>query len=95
MNNITAHISEKSLKLVEENQYTFSVSKDATKGQVKSFVKKMYKVDPISVNIVNIKGKVKGQGQKSGQRANISKAIVRLNAKQKIAEFNVGETNEK
>lgn len=78
------HISEKSTRVSEHNQYVFVVSPSATKADVKAAVEKMFDVDVVSVNIANIKGKLKTFRFRPGRKAAIRKAYVRLVAGQSI-----------
>ncbi len=77
-------ITEKSHALSQTGRYVFLVDKSANKPEVKKAIKAIYKVDPINVNIVNIKGKTKRVGAKFGQKSGYKKAIVKLKAGQKI-----------
>lgn len=72
------HISEKSARLGESNQYVFVVAPTATKGDVKAAVEQMFDVKVDSVNIVNSKGKVKSFRFRQGVRQGKRKAYVRL-----------------
>ena len=72
------HVSEKSTRLSEHNQYVFTVASDATKADVKSAVEKMFDVSVVSVNMANIKGKLKMFRFRPGRKANVRKAYVRL-----------------
>ena len=77
-------ITEKSYNLSLAGKYVFSVAKDATKNEVKKAVKAIYKVDPVSVNMVSIKGKETRFGAKFSKKGGLKKAIVKLKAGQKI-----------
>ncbi len=79
-----ATITEKSSFLTNQNKYVFAVDSKANKPEVAKAVKSIYKVEPISVNIVNIKGKKKRFGLKTGRLPNVKKAIVTLKKGQKI-----------
>lgn len=46
-------ITEKAALLSEKNVYVFEVQRGATKNEVMSAVKSIYKVTPVRVNIVN------------------------------------------
>ncbi|TAN07089.1 MAG: 50S ribosomal protein L23 [Rhodanobacteraceae bacterium] len=78
------HVSEKSTRLSEHNQYVFTVAPDATKADVKSAVEKMFDVNVVSVNMANIKGKLKMFRFRPGRKANVRKAYVRLAEGQSI-----------
>ena len=72
------HVSEKSTRVSEHNQYVFTVAQDATKADVKSAVEQMFDVSVVSVNMANIKGKLKTFRSRPGRKANLRKAYVRL-----------------
>ena len=72
------HISEKSARLQEINQYVFEVSQTATKADVKAAVQGLFSVDVQSVNLVNVKGKARTFRSRAGKRRNKRKAYVRL-----------------
>ena len=72
------HISEKSARLQEINQYVFVVSPTATRADVKAAVEGLFSVNVQSVNLVNVKGKARAFRNRSGMRSNKRKAYVRL-----------------
>ncbi len=72
------HVSEKSTRISEHNQYVFTVAPGATKADVKSAVEQMFDVNVVSVNMANIKGKLKMFRFRPGRKANVRKAYVRL-----------------
>ena len=72
------HISEKSARLAEHNQYVFVVAPKATKSDVRAAVEKLFDVKVEQVNLVNTKGKVKAFRQRAGSRQGKRKAYVRL-----------------
>ncbi|MGA7298040.1 MAG: 50S ribosomal protein L23 [Rhodanobacteraceae bacterium] len=72
------HISEKSARLQEHNQYVFLVAPDATKSDVKAAVEQMFEVKVENVNLVNVKGKQKMFRFRVGRRRGSRKAYVRL-----------------
>jgi large subunit ribosomal protein L23 len=78
------HISEKSARLQEHNQYVFEVAPDADKVQVKAAVEALFNVKVHSVNLVNVKGKAKSFRQRAGSRRGWRKAYVRLHEGQII-----------
>ncbi len=60
-------VTEKATQLTERrNQYTFSVSPEANKYQIKALVEKLYGVKVVSVNTANMRGKNKSRWTKSG-----------------------------
>jgi len=72
------YITEKTAVLADEGKYTFVVSLDTNKVQVKQAVKKMYGVQPKSVNTQIVRGKVVRFGRDFGKRSNWKKAVVTL-----------------
>ena len=71
-------ITEKSMKLVEKGQYTFEVSRKATKSDVKKAVEEIFKVKVISVNTLNVLPKRKRVGRYEGFAPAYKKAIVKI-----------------
>ena len=80
-------ISEKSMDDTKERKYTFKVSKDANKTQVKQAIEEIFGVEVEKVNIMNCRGKLKRMGRTSGMTASSKKAIVKLTEKSKEIEF--------
>jgi large subunit ribosomal protein L23 len=78
-------VTEKAGSLSPIGQYIFMVKPGATKPEVKKAVKEIYKVDVVSVSMVNRPAKKKrsGRGLKRTQEA-YRKAIVTLKTGQKI-----------
>ena len=72
------HISEKSTRLQENNQYVFEISQDAGKADVKAAVEELFSVKVAAVNVVNTKGKARSFRFRTGTRGNRRKAYVRL-----------------
>lgn len=71
------------------NSYTFKVSKNANKIEIQKAIEKIFNVHVLKVNTLNQTGKVKRMGKYIGKRADWKKAIVKLKAGDKIAEFDV------
>lgn len=72
------HVSEKSARLQEINQYVFEVAPTATKADVKAAVEGLFSVEVKTVNLVNQKGKARAFRSRGGTRSNKRKAYVRL-----------------
>lgn len=72
------HISEKTTRLQESNQYVFEIATGATKADVKAAVEELFSVKVEQVNVVNVKGKTKAFRFRSGRRGDWRKAYVRL-----------------
>ncbi len=78
-------ISEKSTFIADKHeQVIFEVSQDATKPEIKAAVELLFKVEVISVNVANVKGKQKRFGRFMGKRRDWKKAYVALKAGQEI-----------
>jgi len=78
-------ISEKSSRLAAaNNQITFRVATNATKQEVRRAVELLFEVQVDSVQILNVKGKVKRFGQRLGKRQDWRKAYVRLKPGQEL-----------
>ena len=77
-------ITEKAVLGHDDGTYVFDVSVDATKAEIKKAVKRIYDVNPISVNVVNHPGKIKRRGNKVGRTAKSRKAYVTLPAGKSI-----------
>ena len=69
-------ISEKSYGLLDENKYTFIVSPDANKTQIKIAVEQVFGVRVTNVNTINRQGKKMRTRTGFGKRANTKRAIV-------------------
>jgi large subunit ribosomal protein L23 len=78
------HISEKTTRVQESNQYVFEISSDATKADVKAAVEELFSVKVLAVNVLVVKGKTKSFRQRTGRRGNWRKAYVRLAEGQSI-----------
>lgn len=82
---VAPHVSEKSTRAADvSNQVVFRVLPDATKSEVRKAVELMFKVDVLSVQTLNVKGKNKRFGRTIGRRANWKKAYVKLAQGQEI-----------
>ena len=75
---ISPVISEKSYALLDENKYTFVVSPDANKTQIKIAVEQVFGVRVTSVNTLNRQGKRTRTRYGFGKRADSKRAIVSL-----------------
>ena len=77
-------ISEKASLLTEVNQVVFNVAGTASKPQIKAAIEKLFNVKVAAVNTLNRKGKVKFFRGMKGVQGDQKKAIVTLEAGQKI-----------
>ena len=80
-------ISEKSYSLLDENKYTFLVSPDANKTQIKLAVQEVFGVKVTSVNTHNREGKRIRTRTGYGRRASSKRAIVTVAAGERIDIF--------
>jgi large subunit ribosomal protein L23 len=71
-------ISEKAATLSSASQYVFVVRKDANRVQVRSAIQAMYGVAPLSVNVMNVPGKMVRFGRREGSRSDWKKAVITL-----------------
>ncbi|MBI4378984.1 MAG: 50S ribosomal protein L23 [Nitrospinae bacterium] len=78
-------ITERSTYLKDrDNKIVFEVNKNANKRDIKKAIERIFKVSVISVNTINMKGKVKRFGKVFGKRPDWKKAIVTLKDGDKI-----------
>lgn len=80
-------VSEKSTGLMEENKYTFEVDRKANKIEIKHAVETIFKVTVLDVNTMHVPGKMKRQGRFQGLTPSWKKAIVTLQAGQRLPIF--------
>ena len=78
------YITEKSTVLEKENRYIFKVSKDSNKTEIKKDIEKRYKVNALSVKVINVKRKKRRVGKYQGWKKGYKKAIVHIKEGQKI-----------
>ena len=72
-------VSEKSSIAADlDKRFVFKVQKVATKKQIKSAVELMFNVEVDTVQVLNVKGKVKRFGRALGKRSDWKKAYVKL-----------------
>lgn len=82
---LAPQISEKATYVADKNdQVVFRVNADATKPEVKAAVELLFKVEVKSVQIANVKGKVKRFGKITGRRKDWKKAFVCLKPGQEL-----------
>lgn len=85
---ISPIITEKSSQQVQNtNTYTFKVSINANKIEIKHAIEKIFSVKVLDVNTIRMLGKPKRLGRYSGKRPDWKKAIVTLREGDKIADF--------
>ncbi|MDI3530762.1 MAG: large subunit ribosomal protein [Candidatus Atribacteria bacterium] len=82
-------ITEKAVKLQEENKYVFKVNPKATKSEIKKAVQEMFGVTVLKVNTVNVPSKKKRLGRFEGRTASWKKAIVYVKPGERIKAFDI------
>ncbi|MGI6588212.1 MAG: 50S ribosomal protein L23 [Peptococcia bacterium] len=80
-------VTEKTTDLMQENKYTFKVNAKANKIEIKNAVEAIFDVNVIDVRTMNVPGKLKRQGRSVGYTSNWKKAIVTLEAGQRLPIF--------
>ncbi len=79
-------VSEKSYALLDQGVYTFRVANDANKIQIRQAVQELFKVKVLSVNTINVRGKLRRQRTAAeGRTPSWKKAIVTLKEGDKIS----------
>lgn len=82
-------ITEKAMNARGQRKYVFKVHQYATKVDIKSAINKLFKIKPIDVNTVKVKGKSRVLGYKIGKTSSYKKAYVVLPEGKKIEELEV------
>jgi large subunit ribosomal protein L23 len=82
---LAPQISEKATYIADKHeQVIFIVAPDATKPEIKAAVELLFKVEVESVQVANLKGKIKRFGRTMGRRSDVRKAFVSLKPGQEI-----------
>lgn len=80
-------VTEKSTRLQEDDKFTFQVALTANKTLVKQAVQTLFGVKVLKVTIIKVSGKRKRFGPRLVKGPDKKKAIVTLQAGQKISVF--------
>jgi large subunit ribosomal protein L23 len=80
-------LTEKTIKLIEQNQYSFAVDAKATKPSVKAAVEKLFDVKVVSVNTSLQAVKKRRVGKYIGRKSQYKRAIVTLAPENSITLF--------
>jgi large subunit ribosomal protein L23 len=80
-------VSEKSYGLLDENKYTFLVTPDANKTEIKIAVESVFKVRVTDVNTLNRQGKTRRTRYGYGKRPDTKRAIVTVAPGERIDIF--------
>ena len=71
-------LTEKSINLYGNRQYTFIVDRSLTKTQIKYIIENIFKVNIIQVNTTILPTKTRRVGKFTGKRSSYKKAYVKL-----------------
>jgi large subunit ribosomal protein L23 len=80
-------LTEKTIRLLEQNQYTFAVSVKADKEAIKTAIENLFSVKVLAVNTSNQPVKKRRVGRFIGKKARIKKAVVTLSPEDSITFF--------
>lgn len=80
-------LTDKSTRMLEDNQYCFSVTKNARKNEIKQAIEYIFDVKVIKVNTLNPPLKKRTVGRFTGHKPQFKKAIVKLKPEDKIDLF--------
>ena len=81
---ISPNITEKASSLSDFNKVVFKVNKGASKQTIKKSIEKIFKVNVIKINTINIKGKTKMVRNQKAFKSGYKKAIITLKKGQSI-----------
>jgi len=81
---ISPNVTEKSTSLLDFNKVVFKVDRKSSKSSIKKSIEKIFKVNVIKVNTINIKGKSKVVRNKKAFKSGYKKAIITLKKGQSI-----------
>ena len=81
---ISPNVTEKATSLSEFNKIVFKVNKNANKIFIKKSIEKIFKVNVVKINTINLKGKTKLVRGKKSYKSGYKKAIVTLKKGQSI-----------
>ena len=82
-----ASLTEKSINLYGDRQYTFIVDRVLTKTQIKYIIEKIFKVEISQVNTCVLPTKTRRVGRFVGKRSRYKKAYVKLKEGNNITEL--------
>ena len=81
---VSPNITEKSTSMSEFNKVVFKVHNGASKNSIKRSIEKIFKVNVIKINTINLRGKTKLVRGKKSNKPGYKKAIVTLKKGQSI-----------
>lgn len=71
-------ITDKAVRLIENNQYSFIVDRNSTKLTIKAAIESLFQVKVIKINTCHLPRKQKRVGKYLGWKSQYKKAIVTL-----------------
>ena len=77
-------LTEKSVRLLDVNQYTFDIDVKLTKPQIKNLIQETFQVDVIAVNTHRPPRKRKRLGYTQGYKTSYKRAIITIKRGQSI-----------
>jgi large subunit ribosomal protein L23 len=80
-------LTEKTIRLIDQNQYSFAVDPKADKTDVKNAVEQLFDVKVISVNTSLLPLRKRRVGKFIGKKARYKRAIVKLASEDSITLF--------
>lgn len=80
-------VTDKAVRLIEYNQYSFIVDRDSTKPIIKAAIESLFEVKVIKINTSRLPRKKKRVGKYIGWKPQYKKAIVTLSKDSKINLF--------
>ena len=81
---ISPIVTEKSTSLSEFNKVVFKVHRGSSKSSIKKSIEKIFKVNVVKINTINLKGKKKMVKNKKTFKPGYKKAIITLKKGQSI-----------
>ena len=86
--------TEKSVRLIADNQYTFDVDLKLTKPEIKRVIKELFRVDVLRVNTHRPPRKKRRLGITAGFKSSKKRAIITIKAGQSLPLLTDGEIKE-
>ncbi len=80
-------LTEKTIRLIEQNQYSFAVDPKSDKTAVKFAIEQLFDVKVINVNTLRSPSRVRRVGKFIGKRARYKRAIIKLAPENSISLF--------
>jgi len=80
-------LTEKTIRLLEQNQYTFAVALKANKNSIKTAIEQLFDVKVLAVNTAIQPIKKRRVGRFIGKKARVKRAVVKLAPENSITFF--------